>query len=74
MSSETQDRLDRRAVVAELLRDRGELLVVTGLGSSVKVRARSGPIAKTRPLRGVAEELSSGRISTSWPNTREAFR
>lgn len=26
--------LDRRAVVAELLRDRGELLVVTGLGSA----------------------------------------
>lgn len=27
-------RLDRRAVVAELLRDRGDLLVVTGLGSA----------------------------------------
>ena len=34
MSADTKDRLDRRAVVAELLRDRGELLVVTGLGSS----------------------------------------
>ena len=28
------NRLDRRKVVAELMRDRGQLLVVTGLGSA----------------------------------------
>ncbi len=33
MSGAGEDRLDRRAVVARLLRDRGEVVVVSGLGS-----------------------------------------
>ena len=46
MSSGRDNQLDRRAVVADLLQDRGELLVVCGLGSATWDVAAAGDNAR----------------------------
>jgi hypothetical protein len=59
MESMTDGRLSRRWLVGELLRDRGDLLVVAGLGSAVWADDR--PNGQVAPVWGWARRSSSGR-------------